>query len=83
MKKPGTVAIIQARMGSSRLPGKALLNETGKFLIQHVYEQACQTKANDVLVATDDERIFRAVQSDYARLRAVLSQKSELKDGND
>jgi 3-deoxy-manno-octulosonate cytidylyltransferase (CMP-KDO synthetase) len=53
--------IIPARFASSRLPGKPLLRETGKFLIQHVYEQACQATANDVLVATDDERICRAV----------------------
>src|SRR5438105_8246388 len=58
-----TAIVIPARYASSRLLGKPLLKETGKFLIQHVYEQACQTSANDVLVATDDERIFRAVES--------------------
>jgi 3-deoxy-manno-octulosonate cytidylyltransferase (CMP-KDO synthetase) len=39
------------------------LNETGKYLIQHVYEQAAEARcATDVLVATDDERIFDAVR---------------------
>jgi 3-deoxy-manno-octulosonate cytidylyltransferase (CMP-KDO synthetase) len=58
-----TAIIIPARYASSRLPGKPLLKETGKYLIQHVYEQACQSGAHDVLVATDDERILRAVES--------------------
>jgi 3-deoxy-manno-octulosonate cytidylyltransferase (CMP-KDO synthetase) len=56
-----TAIVIPARYASSRLPGKPLLKETGKFLIQHVYEQACQSGAHDVIVATDDDRIFREV----------------------
>jgi 3-deoxy-manno-octulosonate cytidylyltransferase (CMP-KDO synthetase) len=39
------------------------LRETGKYLIQHVYEQAARSRADRVLVATDDERIVRAVHS--------------------
>jgi 3-deoxy-manno-octulosonate cytidylyltransferase (CMP-KDO synthetase) len=59
-----TAIIIPARYGSTRLPGKALLKETGKYLIQHVYEQACRaTRAATVLVATDDPRIVSAVES--------------------
>jgi 3-deoxy-manno-octulosonate cytidylyltransferase (CMP-KDO synthetase) len=55
------VAIIPARMGSTRLPGKPLLKETGKYLIQHVVEQVRLVKGLDqVVVATDDERIVRA-----------------------
>ena len=54
--------VIPARYASTRLPGKPLLRETGKYLIQHVYERACEAKcASDVIVATDDERIFDAV----------------------
>jgi len=50
--------VIPARYASSRLPGKPLLKATGKYLIQHVYERACQAKCGaDVIVATDDERI--------------------------
>jgi 3-deoxy-manno-octulosonate cytidylyltransferase (CMP-KDO synthetase) len=56
-----TAIVIPARYASSRLPGKPLLKETGKYLIQHVYEQASQTQAHEVIVATDDERILRAV----------------------
>ncbi len=58
-----TAILIPARYASSRLPGKPLLRDTGKYLIQHVYEQACRSKAHDVIVATDDARIFQAVQS--------------------
>ena len=56
--------IIPARFGSTRLPGKPLLRETGKFLIQHVYERAHQSQlADSVVVATDDARILQAVES--------------------
>lgn len=58
------VAVIPARFASTRYPGKPLLRETGKFLIQHVYERAASAKGLDlVLVATDDERIAEAVRS--------------------
>ena len=58
-----TAIIIPARYASSRLPAKPLLRETGKYLIQHVYERACESKADTVIVATDDARIFQAVRS--------------------
>ena len=58
-----TAIIIPARYASSRLPAKPLLRETGKYLIQHVYERACKSKANIIIVATDDERIADAVKS--------------------
>jgi 3-deoxy-manno-octulosonate cytidylyltransferase (CMP-KDO synthetase) len=55
--------VIPARFASQRLPAKPLLRETGKYLIQHVYERACQSGlANRAIVATDDQRIFDAVQ---------------------
>ena len=58
------VIVIPARLGSTRLPEKPLLRETGKFLIQHVHEQALRCKnATRVIVATDDERIAEAVRS--------------------
>ena len=56
------VAIIPARYASTRLPGKPLLAETGKCLIQHVVEAVQQTASIErIVVATDDERIARAV----------------------
>jgi 3-deoxy-manno-octulosonate cytidylyltransferase (CMP-KDO synthetase) len=57
-----TVIIIPARYASSRLPGKPLLRATGKYLVQHVYEQAKRSRAGRVLVATDDDRIVDAVR---------------------
>ena len=59
-----TLVVIPARFASSRLPGKPLLRETGKFLIQHVYERAAlATRPTGIIVATDDERIADAVRS--------------------
>ncbi len=53
--------IIPARYGSSRLPGKPLLEINGKPMIAHVWERAEQSGAGRVLVATDDKRIEQAV----------------------
>jgi len=52
--------IIPARYGSSRLPGKPLLEIAGKPMVQHVWEKACSSGADSVVIATDDERIFAA-----------------------
>lgn len=57
------VGIIPARYGSSRLPGKPLLELCGKPIVQHVYERAKQASLIDeVIVATDDERISAVVR---------------------
>lgn len=48
---------IPARYASKRLPGKPLLSIGGKPMIQHVYENALASGANEVVIATDDERI--------------------------
>ena len=56
------LAIIPARMASTRLPGKPLLNETGQPLIQHVVENAKRAESlARVVVATDDQVIVDAV----------------------
>jgi 3-deoxy-manno-octulosonate cytidylyltransferase (CMP-KDO synthetase) len=61
---PATAIVIPARYGSTRFPGKPLARQTGKYLIQHVVEQAQKARrAQRVLVATDDHRIFDAVRS--------------------
>jgi 3-deoxy-manno-octulosonate cytidylyltransferase (CMP-KDO synthetase) len=58
-----TAIVIPARYGSQRLPGKPLLRQTGKYLIQHVHERACQSRrAGQVVVATDDPRVVAAVE---------------------
>ena len=60
---PRRAVVIPARYGSTRFPGKPLARQTGKFLIQHVVEQAQKSRLADlVLVATNDHRIFDAVR---------------------
>jgi 3-deoxy-manno-octulosonate cytidylyltransferase (CMP-KDO synthetase) len=54
--------VIPARFGSTRLPGKPLLDIAGKPMVQHVYERACASAAARVLIATDDQRILEAAQ---------------------
>jgi len=49
--------VIPARYGSSRLPGKPLLEIAGAPLIRHVYERAGECAANQIVIATDDVRI--------------------------
>ena len=57
------VAIIPARYGSTRLPGKPLARIGGKPMIQHVYESTAKAKGLDrVLVATDDRRVEETVR---------------------
>lgn len=59
-----SVIIIPARLQSTRLPRKLLLNETGRPLIQHTYESARQAKRpSRWIVAADDEEIKAAVES--------------------
>ena len=58
------IGIIPARYKSSRFEGKALANILGKPMVQHVYERAIQAQTlDDVIVATDDKRIFDCVKS--------------------
>ena len=49
--------IIPARLQSSRLPGKVLLDIAGRPMLQHVYDRACESGASSVLIATDDDRV--------------------------
>lgn len=58
------IAIIPARMGSTRFPGKALASETGKPLVVHVCERAAMAQAvANVVVATDSQDIRKAVEA--------------------
>lgn len=54
--------VIPARYASARLPGKPLLDIAGKPMIQHVYERAQLSGAEQVVIATDDERIETAAK---------------------
>ena len=71
--KNGYSIIIPARYGSSRLPGKPLLQIKGKPLIQHVYETASTTKAKEIIIATDNDDILNTATSFGCRAILTLS----------
>ena len=56
------IGIIPARYASTRFPGKPLAMLGGKPVIQHVYEKVAAV-LEEAYVATDDERIFNAVEA--------------------
>ena len=56
------IAIIPARWGSTRLPGKPLADINGKPMIQWVYEAVEKSDADKVIVATDNLAIKAAVK---------------------
>ena len=66
--------VIPARYDSSRLPGKPLKDIAGKPMIQHVYENARKSSAEEVVVATDDSRILDCVEKFGGR--ALLTSKN-------
>jgi 3-deoxy-manno-octulosonate cytidylyltransferase (CMP-KDO synthetase) len=63
--------VIPARYASSRLPGKPLLAIAGKPMIAHVCARALEADADEVVVATDDARIFDAVTA--LNIKAVMT----------
>jgi 3-deoxy-manno-octulosonate cytidylyltransferase (CMP-KDO synthetase) len=65
--------VVPARYGSQRLPGKPLLPLAGKSMIQRVYECARRSGAQQVIVATDDERIARVARGFGAEVRMTAS----------
>jgi 3-deoxy-manno-octulosonate cytidylyltransferase (CMP-KDO synthetase) len=76
-----TVAIIPARYGSERLPGKPLAEIAGTPMIVRVMEQASKaTLVHDVVVATDDERIAAAVR---ARGGKAVMTPADIRSGSD
>lgn len=60
--EPRVVVVIPARYASTRLPGKPLLDIAGRSMIEWVVRQAEEARVGEVIVATDDERIARAVE---------------------
>ncbi|MFA7231511.1 MAG: 3-deoxy-manno-octulosonate cytidylyltransferase [Victivallaceae bacterium] len=56
------IAVIPARFGSTRFPGKVLAELCGKPMIQWVYEKAVASIADEVIIATDDEQVMAAVK---------------------
>lgn len=77
---PNRYIVIPSRYGSSRLPGKPLLDIAGKPMVQHVYEAARKAQADDIVIATDDERIVSACESFGAK---VVMTRAEHESGTD
>lgn len=73
------IAIIPARHASTRFPGKPLADMAGKPMIQRVYEQV-KKATDDVWVATDDQRIFDAVEAFGGK---VVMTSAEHRSGTD
>ena len=75
------LGIIPARYASTRFPGKPLTMINGKTMIQRVYEQSLKADLlADVIVATDDQRIFDAVMKFGGK---VMMTSSEHNSGTD
>ncbi|MCK9775147.1 3-deoxy-manno-octulosonate cytidylyltransferase [Pseudomonas syringae] len=72
--------VIPARYGSSRFPGKPLKTIAGKPMVQLVWEQACKSSAERVVIATDDARIVEACQAFGAE---VLLTRDDHNSGTD
>jgi 3-deoxy-manno-octulosonate cytidylyltransferase (CMP-KDO synthetase) len=68
--------VIPARYASTRLPGKPLINIAGKPMIAHVCERAKEAQAIEVVVATDDQRIYAAVTD--LGIHVVMTRKDHL-----
>jgi 3-deoxy-manno-octulosonate cytidylyltransferase (CMP-KDO synthetase) len=68
------VVVIPARYASERLPGKPLREIAGKTMLQHVYERGTESDATEVLIATDDQRIFDAASDFGAAVHMTGSQ---------
>jgi len=76
-----SLAVIPSRFGSSRFEGKPLALLAGKSMIQRVYEQTEKAShIKEVVVATDDERIEKAVKAFGGK---VIMTSRELKSGTD
>ena len=66
------IGIIPARYGSTRFPGKPLVDINGRAMILRVYDQAIASGVlEDIVVATDDERIMEHVLA--AGFKAVMT----------
>ena len=76
-----TICVIPARYASTRLPGKPLKDICGKPMICRVYDRAkLAKKVSEVIVATDDERIFQAVEKNFGR---AMMTRADHKTGTD
>lgn len=85
MKNNKVVAVIQARMGSTRLPGKVLLDVEGKPVLIHIIERVLQSKAiNQIVVATTtaaaDSKIKKVVGQYFPHIAVYQGSENDLLD---
>ena len=81
LTESSVLAVIPARYHSTRFPGKALADLAGRPMIEHVYRRtSAATRVHGTIVATDDERIARAVQ-DFGG--AVIMTRADHPTGTD
>jgi len=66
--------VIPARYGSTRLPGKPLLDIAGKPMVQRVWEQASRSAASSLVIATDDTRIREVAEGFGAQVCMTSAQ---------
>ena len=74
-ERSSILGVIPSRFNSTRLEGKPLMKIGDKTMIQHVYEN-CATILEHLVVATDDQRIFDAVEAFNGN--AVMTNKAHL-----
>lgn len=72
--------VIPARYGSTRFPGKVLVDIAGRPMIAHVYQKAIESGAEEVIVATDENRVAEAAQGFGAK---VCMTSAEHQSGTD
>jgi 3-deoxy-manno-octulosonate cytidylyltransferase (CMP-KDO synthetase) len=75
--------VIPARYASTRLPGKPLLEISGRPMVQWVVDAACASGADEVLVATDDARIAAAVTNPRGGDSLAVVTSAEHRSGTD
>ena len=68
--------VIPARYDSTRLPGKPLVDIAGKPMLQHVYERAQESGAENIIIATDDQRVAEAAAEFSAEVCMTSSEHS-------
>lgn len=68
------IVVIPSRYASERLPGKPLREIAGKPMLQHVYERGCESKAGQVIIATDDTRIEKVARAFGAQVCMTSTQ---------
>lgn len=78
--KNDTLIVIPIRMGSSRFPGKPLIDINGKAMIAHVWHKAMSSNCGDVIVACCDKEV-----SDYLKKYNIpfIMTKKKLNSGTD